>query len=325
MPQIALNVELPAGDTPPSSVPMIPAGPEVVGRDGRRWLWDSIAHASVLELFRARNQQLPIDWEHATQHRAPKGEEAPAAGWITGLSINQGELVADVTWNERGGEQVTKREYRYISPVFDYDNTTRRIVRLVSAGLTNLANLHLPALNQEEDPMKLSTAIVAALGIAADATEEAAVAAIAQLKTAANREQSPKLDQYVPRADYDTLLTRATNAENSLAERDKTAHQAAVDAAISGALKDGKITPATESYHRASCSDQAGLERFRAFVGAAPVVADDTDLDKRKQVDTSLNAEQIAEKARAFVNTQAAAGIVVSTSAAVRHVLAGAK
>jgi phage I-like protein len=325
MPRIALNTELPAGDTPPDSVELIPAGPQVVGRDGRRWLFDAPSHASVLNLFTARNAKLPIDWEHATQHRAPKGEEAPAAAWINSLRIVDGALVGDVEWNKRGGAQVVNREYIYLSPVFDYDSATGRIVRLVSAGLTNTPNLHLPALNQEEDvSMKLSQAIVAALGISADATDDAAVAAINQLKTAANSEQAPKLDQYVPRADYNTLLTRATNAENALAERSKAEHKTAVDGAIDGALKAGKITPATADYHRASCSDQAGLERFRAFVGAAPVVAADTDLGKRK-VDTALNAEDIADKARAFQTAQAAAGITVSTTAAVRHVLAGAK
>lgn len=329
--QLALCTDLGAGlDAAPTHVELIPAGPDITGRDGRAWTFDAAAAAAVVSAFTARNAALPIDWEHASQHRAPTGGEAPAAAWIESLEIRDGALWGAVSWTDRGGAQVANREYRYLSPVFDFEPSTGRIARLVSAGLTNLPNLHVQALNSEESSMSRSTAfaaaIVGALALAATADDDAVATAINQLKSerdsaqALNAEKTPSLERYVPRADYDALQTRATNAEQALKAKADADHKASVDSAIGDALKAGKITPATESYHRATCADSDGLERFRAFVGAAPVIAAASGLDGKKAEGTALNAEQIAGKARAWQAEQAKAGNVVSTTAAVRHV-----
>ncbi|MNR04162.1 Mu-like prophage I protein [compost metagenome] len=195
------------------------------------------------------------------------------------------------------------REYRYLSPVFDYDSATGRIARLVSAGLSNIPNLFLTALNQEdqEATVPFPKALLDALGLAADATEEQVLAAIAQLKAtaqAANSEQrQPSLERFVPRADYDTLLQRATNAEQSLATHQKAEHDKQVDAALQAASAAGKITPATIDYHRATCSDEAGLVRFQAFVAAAPSIGDPSALGERKPTTTTATALNTEEKA----------------------------
>lgn len=303
---LALNTELtPANGAAPEWVELIPPGPVVKGRDGRSWTFGPDDAQRVVSTFQARNADLPIDWEHASQHRAPQGQAAPAAAWITALEVREGALWGRVSWTPRGGEQVLNREYRYLSPVFDFEKDSGRIVRLVSAGLTNLANLRLQALNSEEEPaMNRSAALVAAitgaLGLTAEAADDAVAQAINSLKQdrdtaqAANREQAPSLDRYVPRGDYDAVLQRAANAEQALADRNQADHKAAVDAALDGALQAGKITPATVEYHRASCADAEGLARFRAFVQAAPAVAADSGLDKKRPAGTvtALNAEQ---------------------------------
>lgn len=308
--RIALNVDLTVlAATAPDEVELIsapdPATGQVQGRDGRSWLFDTQAQTAVLEGFRQGAIDLPIDWEHATQHRAPHGEEAPAAAWIERIEVRGGgALWGQVKWTPRAADQVVNREYRFLSPVFDYDPKTHRIVRLVSAGLVNKPNLPLQALNQEDTPMSRSTllaaAIVASLGLSEDASDDAVAQAINTLKkdkdtaTALNAANQPNLERFVPRGDYDAMQTRATNAEQALKTRDKTDHDAAVDATIKGALQAGKITPATEDYHRAACSDTRGLERFKAFVGAAPAVGDPSNLDGKKPTGavTALNAEQ---------------------------------
>lgn len=307
--RVALNVDLSLlAATAPDEVELIsapePATSKVQGRDGRSWLFDAQAQNAVLDGFRQGAIDLPIDWEHATQHRAPNGESAPAAAWIERIEIRAGALWGQVKWTPRAAEQVANREYRFLSPVFDYDPKTNRIVRLVSAGLVNKPNLPLQALNHEKDTTMrsklLAAAIVAALGLSEDADDDTIAQGINALKkdkdtaTALNADKMPSLDRYVPRADYETMSTRATNAEQALKSRDKADHDAAVDAAIKGALQAGKITPATEDYHRAACSDTAGLDRFKAFVGAAPAVGDPTNLDGKTPAGkvTALNAEQ---------------------------------
>lgn len=279
----ALNFELPS--EPPAEVELIPAGETLVGRDGRRWRWDEQSRQRVLEEFASRGLPLPIDVNHAQELRAPKGEESPAHGWIERLALREdGALVGVVSWTPRGAHAVRDREYRFLSPVFDFTPSDGRVVRLTSVALTNEPNLRLPALNHQETHMKreMTASILAALGMlcgtTAESTDEEIVGALNQIKrdldsARASNAAHPTLDRYVPRADYDALAARAANAEQALRERDQAAHQAQVDAAINAALGEGKITPATVDYHRASCADQAGLERFRAFVAAAPVIA----------------------------------------------------
>lgn len=300
---IALNTDLSAllsdvGQAP-DWIELIPTGPTVTGRDGRTWLWDEIAHQLVLTAFASRGIDAVIDWEHATEVAAPQGSPAPAAGWIDRLELRSGALWGHVDWTPRAGVQVAAKEYRFVSPVFDYDDASRRIVRMVSVGLTNKPNLVLTALNHElSEPqrMALPQALAAILGLDATATDEQAVAAVNQLKataTARNNEQ-PSLDKFVPRGDYELAVSRATNAEQALETRKVDDHKAMVNAEIDAALKAGKITPATAEYHRAACSEQSGLDRFREYVKAAPVVGAPSGLGKDKPdgTSTALNAEE---------------------------------
>lgn len=304
--QLALNseiyssVELSDGKAP-EWVELIPAGPTVVGRDGRGWVFDEFAYQSVQSSFSSRAIELPIDWEHSTQRRAPYGEDAPAGAWIKQLEPRNGALWGQVEWTPRGALQVENKEYRFLSPVFDYDIETTRIVRLVSAALTNIPNFLMTALNQEQMenvPVKIPPELLKLLGLPDTATEEQFLTATAEkLKATAQalNSESANLDRFVPRADYNALEARATNAERALTESKTAEHTRAVDAVITSATQAGKITPATVDYHRAMCQDEAGLTRFKAFVDAAPVVASPSSLGEQKPnqgIATALNAEE---------------------------------
>ncbi|WLI50618.1 phage protease [Pseudomonas sp. FP833] len=297
--EIYSSVELSDGKAP-EWVELIPAGPTVVGRDGRTWLFDDVAHQFVQTNFSSRAIDLPIDWEHATQRRAPLGQEAPAGAWIKQLEIRDGALWGLAEWTPRGELQVENKEYRFLSPVFDYDDETKRIVRMVSAALTNIPNLVMTALNQEQlenVPVKPSPELLKLLGLPETATAEQVFTATTAKLNATNQalnSESGNLERFVPRADYNALESRALNAEQALAEHKKTEHSKAVDAVITAATQAGKITPATVDYHRAMCQDEAGLTRFKAFVDASPIVADATNLGERKpdKNTTALNSEE---------------------------------
>ncbi|MEX0732850.1 MAG: phage protease [Aquisalimonadaceae bacterium] len=307
-PVVALNVQLPEDGSVPEWVELIPAG-EVRGRD-TRGPWFNDQPDELIARSRTSGRDIPLDWEHATEIRAPRGEDAPAAAWITALENRAGAIWGQVEWTPRGRVAVANREYRYLSPVFLFDKMSRRILALTSAGLTNSPNLHLTALNRgdsadlttdPEDAVKLPEAILKALGLKDDATADDAVAAInstqGDLQTARNRAENPSLEKFVPRGDYDKALERATNAETKLAEQEKTRLDGEIDSAINAALKAGKITPATAEYHKAQCRQDGGLERFQEYVKAAPTVGDATDLDDRDPEagkGKALNGEQQA-------------------------------
>ena len=128
----------------PERVELVPAG-EVKGRDGRRWVNDN--PLSILERFALQGTDLPVDIEHSTELRAPKGEPAPAAGWVHKLEVVNGAVWGAINWNESGRNLVGGRQYRYLSPVILYDPGTGSIAGLASVALTNRPNLHLQALN----------------------------------------------------------------------------------------------------------------------------------------------------------------------------------
>lgn len=303
--RMALNVELPG--QVPEWVQLIPAGPTVTGQDGRSWTFGEVEARSVLAWFGGRRgAPLLIDWEHASERLAPQGHEAPAAGWITALEQRDGALWGRVEWTERAAAQIARREYRFLSPVFLHTRDDRRILSLVSAGLTNVPNFLSTALNQRQEvPMDLA-ALFAALGLPAGSTLEQAVTAINTMKTelvaaqtdlvtARNQAQAaPSLDRFVPRADYDKAVAKAENAASELAAVKTAQADAEIEAEIEAALKAGKITPATRDYHKAQCQAEGGLARFREYVKAAPVVAPDSGLGGKapEGQDKALNAEE---------------------------------
>lgn len=266
----------------PEWIPLVPAG-QVVGRDGREWVNDN--PQLVLDAFAAGAADLPLDLEHATEKKAPQGDPAPAVGWIKELQVRDGQVWGRVEWTETGRNAVESKSYRYVSPVFIYERASRRVVALTSAALTNRPNLFLQALNGQEERMTLEE-LLAALGLPKGTTFEAALAHIGKLKgdlvTATNAAASPSLDKFVPRADFDAALARATNAEASLTALNQQAKDKDITAAIEKALAEGKITPATVDYHKAQCALEGGLERFAEYCKAAPVIADPSTMDKKQ-------------------------------------------
>lgn len=310
----ALNSMTMPEETAPGWVGLLPAG-QVAGRDGRAWIND--IPDAVIASFAESGLDIPVDFEHATELKAPQGEPAPAAGWIKELQSRNGELWGRVEWTAKGREAVSSKEYRYLSPVIVFDRATNRIVRLTSVGLTNRPNLHLPALNrqlQPEEELSMNqqqfAALLAALGLAANATAEQALNHVTKLQgdlaTACNRAEQPPLDKFVPRADHDAALAKAANAEQKLTEVQAQITETAINAEIDTALKAGKITPATVEYHKAQCRMDGGLDRFKAFCQAAPTVAADTSasLSGRPMsgVESALNAEE-AKVAAMFGNS----------------------
>lgn len=272
LPGLALNF---SGATAPEWVQLLPAGPLVAGRDGRRWIMED-PDAVVSRFDPAKLPQ--IDIEHSSQLRAPKGEPAPAVGWIEALEVRQGAIWGRVSWTEEGERIVAGRQYRYLSPVFHH-TVEGVVMAMVSAGLTNNPNLEMAALNSadaEETEMDL-TAILDALGLKPNATAADAVLAINRLKdseqTALNAAKAPDPAKFVPKADYDLAMNRVSDFETKEKERAEEAINAAVDQAI----EEGKVAPASREYHLAACRVEGGLDRFKEAMNSAPVIAPKKD------------------------------------------------
>lgn len=162
---VALNFQ---GSDVPEWIQLIPAGPAIVGRDGRRWTLPD--PETIIAAFQANNADLPVDFEHSTQHKAPKGDFAPAVGWIKDMEVRNAALWAKVEWTQDGQAAVASKGYRYVSPVFTFEKETGVILQMISAGLTNNPNLEMAALNAAgtDEEIEMDKAILEALGLAAN-------------------------------------------------------------------------------------------------------------------------------------------------------------
>lgn len=314
---IALNDEGAA----PEWIELIPAGFDVQGRDGRAWINPS--PQGVVDDTPVDRHPLPIDWEHATETRAPQGLDAPAAGWIEELAVREGGAIwGRSAWTARGRQAVEGKppEYRYVSPVFAFDKLTGAIRRLVSVGLTNTPNLLLTALNRTdpdhpdaddedtdqlhreppEQTLSIATQLAAVLGLAANATEAEIVTAVTEARAANRSGQQPDLTNYAPRADLDAAMNRANTAEGQLADRNKADRDRDIEAALSAAQDAGKIIPASTETYRAMCREEGGLERFNALVPTLPVIAGAAESRaQNKAKDPDADASALTDEERA--------------------------
>lgn len=269
---ILTEVAAPPQGGAPDWVMLFPAGPDIVANDGRRWRIEDAAAVVTATKAKAGSLHLPIDWEHAADHKAPKGEPAPAAGWIEDYEVRDGAIFGRVGWTNRGRASVAGRSYRYLSPSFMHDKSGR-VAWIVGAGLVNRPAIDMPALaSQQQEETDMDKALLAALGLPETATLEQATAAATKLTgDLSSAQAAADPTKFVPKADLDAALTRATAAEQKLAERDTAAVEAKAMALVEAAITAAKVAPASRDHYLALArKDYAAVE---TLLGSLPALA----------------------------------------------------
>lgn len=166
-------------------------------RDGRpmkvpAWYIDAAVASAVIQRVASRKTPPVLDYEHQTLNKEANGQPAPAAGWFRDWAWREGEgLFAQVELTTRALQYIQDGEYRYFSPVFLYDAVTGHVTDVQMGALTNnpavdgMQALSLRAaatfgLTLDEDlavnPLLL--AVIAALGLAQETTQDQAIAAL---------------------------------------------------------------------------------------------------------------------------------------------------
>jgi phage I-like protein len=119
---------------PPKEFRIFPAG--IVSTMKGDFLFDEAAANAVMASYRQHAVDLTIDYDHHTLS-APMGVKAVSAGWFH-LAVRNGELWAtDVNWTLPAAQYLARGEYRYFSPLFDYERGSNRITNLINNALTN--------------------------------------------------------------------------------------------------------------------------------------------------------------------------------------------
>jgi phage I-like protein len=272
---------------------LMPAG-SFSGRDGRGpWSIngaDEMRQVIAATELRAGSAELVVDYDHQTQFSAVPGVGglAPAAGWIKQFDARPDGLYGRVEWTDKAVQSIRAGEYRYISPVYHHDKSGK-VLRLLSAGLTNVPNLDLAAVaasaqpNQQEPDM---IKIAAALGLPEDADENAiltainsvltgnaAIAAAAGLTATAKPEEvvtainsvrtSVDPTKYVPIEQVVALQT-GLNVLKAKVEGDEA------EVAVNRAITEGKLAPTLKAWGLELHKKDAAA--FKAFADASPVL-----------------------------------------------------
>ncbi|OWJ91111.1 hypothetical protein B6S59_25400 [Pseudomonas sp. A46] len=281
--------------------------------DGREikvpaWHINQAVATKVIERFRATKNKRVVDYEHQTLRKEENGQPAPAAGWYQDLEWREGEgLFAKVQLTARAAQYIAAGEYQYFSPVFLYHPTTGDVLDVQMGALTNapaidgMQELSLRAAASfgcfddpsEENPVNpLLQALIAALGLAENTTEEQAVAALSAhttnlrtllglddkaggeamlaactgLKAKAATSVDPA--QFVPLSVVDGLKAEMAALTARLGERDEKD----LDGQIVAALEDGRLHKSMENWARdLGKSNRAALTAY--LDQAAPLAA----------------------------------------------------
>lgn len=290
---VCAELQLEDGDAP-EWMHLLPLGPEVVGRDGRRW---KLSDPEAFVLASQSELPAPVDYMHASEIQ--KAGDAPAAGWITELRVvREGEgrapgIWGRIDWTPRGRRAVAEREYRFQSPAFLH-RKDGEIVRLTSAGLVHKPNLTLTALNARGDEEEIvmteeqRRAMCQKLGLAGDASVDAILARIDALNAA--QQALNMRGEVVPKADLEQALNRAQTAEQKLREYEKQAFCARVDAVLDQAQREGKFPPASRDFYRALCTSDEALARLEAEMKSRPSLVAPMQAQPAPEAEVAVNS-----------------------------------
>ncbi len=157
-----------------------PEGPQ-------KFVFDDSSLAAVQAALAVRGNPWVLDWHHNTlKVEAGIADDAPAAGFITALEVRNGFVYGRMDWNPEGRQSVASKEYNFVSPVLNFDESTGLVLSYHSFALTNRPGtwsqrrIGLEASNLENPNTRTLTAalergrmdwLLVLLGLSANASE----------------------------------------------------------------------------------------------------------------------------------------------------------
>lgn len=307
----------------PEWIHLLPAG--VIATGDKRGPYRALNFEQIIADSFLNEAKLPVDINHSIHLRGPKGEEAPAVGWIVAMQARADGLWGKVEWTAQGADLVTSRAYKGISPVIRH-TADKTILSIECASLVNKPNLRgLTALHQQQDtpPMDWTKFLADMLGLPETATDDDIKAALkAKMKGGKETAMQSQLSEIGVAlglgADSDAadILVAAQSAQaDTGADETIVALQAelsevttslntlkegrAKDAAITfveGAIKLGRvgIKPMKDRYVSMHMQDASGTEEL---INAMPILSGSgTSIiaPARKDGEVSLNSEHLS-------------------------------
>lgn len=247
----AITAEV-GGRDPPETVTLFPAGTLETTDSRAPWVLDDAA-----AVVAASPPEIVIDFGHGSA--AGRGGSDEAAGWARPEVGPDGEVAAPVSWTPAGAQAIKERRWRYLSPEFSYNATTRQILSIQAAALVNRPGLKYQAERAlaAEDVGDLVAALAVRLGLPADA-DAAEIGAVLDDARKAEAQALGLAD------DADTAEIAAAKAALAAAGIDAGG---AAERAVGEGVAAGHIAPWQRP--AATALAMADPAAFAAFCGAA--------------------------------------------------------
>ena len=156
--------------------------------------------AQMMQNFENEMNDLVFDYGHASVW----SDEAPAAGWIKEIVKKKLGLFARVEWTDKALAHFEAKEYKYVSPTIMFSALDRKTGMPIGAALHSVALTNVPYLdgmepivnentdvnskndksNHRSNNMELSSKLITAFGLEAEATDEQILEHATSLKEA---------------------------------------------------------------------------------------------------------------------------------------------
>lgn len=293
----------------PEIIKLLPLG--LVKSQKGNFTVDKDSFELIQQKFKERGLDIVIDYEHQTLENV----QAPAAGWIKELILEEDSISAKVQWTPKAQEYLKNKEYKYLSPVVLVNKGNSKAVVLHSAALTNT-----PAIDnmfaivnsidiseyQGGNEMDLEK-LAALLGLSKDATEEEVIAALKKLNDASQEQTQEvvankvicgllEVDEKAKTEDVAAAIMALKNPSNFVPVSEFKALKERLDKRDSGelvmkALKDGKISAAQKEWaEEYALKDPSG---FSKFIEKAPQVVPMGSLDVQDPPQGGKSSEEV--------------------------------
>ena len=302
-----------SGVAPGRTLLQITPASDFTPSDGRAmdvpaWRINAAIATKVIAAFNSAQPPV-IDYEHQTLHKESNGQIAPAAGWMHGLRWIEGRgLFAEVELTQRARDLVQAGEYRYFSPVFLYNKATGEIASILMGALTNhpavagmdainlmaAASAYFNLSNSTETTVTLLEKLLAAIGLPATTTEDAAVAACtahkvqadaarkalqldadatAEIVTAACTSLRSASAAAVPDPSKYVPVTVVNELQTNIAALSARQHTRDIEDVLAPALADGRLLPPEEDWARETAKTPSGLAMLTGMLKVRQPVA----------------------------------------------------
>ncbi|NOT13742.1 MAG: hypothetical protein HOP23_18275 [Methylococcaceae bacterium] len=262
---IDLKTQIDDGNNEPKNqwIQLLPLG-QFAARDGRG-PWTVTDANEVIDntaQYLGKNP-MPVDYEHQIDNSPKNGQPAPAAGWIVGLKADTQGIWGLVNWTDKALNYIKAKEYKYLSPVFNFHQENGEVTRLLRAALTNNPALEMTAIAKTQEPERATRTntelneIKHILGISNTASKYELLATLKTLQTEA------KHDGYVPLGEFKSI-------ESELHAHIKKAEEGTALARVEFAIAEGSFPSSFKDWGVSMC--RANETEFNYFLAQTKIL-----------------------------------------------------